>query len=67
MVRQVKVAHGGGYMAMTQQALNGMDIHTRLQQMGGEAMAQGMNATFAPKTSAISRSAIDALCGLNGN
>ena len=28
VLRQMKVVHGGRYIAVTQQALDGMDVHT---------------------------------------
>lgn len=36
---QMKIAHGRADMAVAEQALDGVDIDTGFQQMGGEAMA----------------------------
>jgi len=36
------VDHGGGDIAMAQQLLDGADVVAACQQMGGEAVAQGM-------------------------
>jgi hypothetical protein len=43
----MEVAHGRADMTMAEQALDGVDIDTGLQQVGGEAMAQGVDAATA--------------------
>ncbi len=40
----MEVAHGGADMAVAEQALDGVDVDTGFEQMGGEAVAQGMDA-----------------------
>jgi len=40
----MSVNHGGGNIIMPQQSLNGPDIRTLLQQMGGKAMPKSMRA-----------------------
>jgi len=43
-LRQMEVAHGRADMAMAEKALDGVDIDAGFEQMGGEGMAQGMDA-----------------------
>jgi hypothetical protein len=43
-LRQMQVAHGGADMAVPEQALDGVQIDAGFQQVGGEAVAQGVDA-----------------------
>ena len=52
-------------MAMPQQTLDSMNIHTGFQQVRGKGMAQGVDAALTPQPGAISRRAVDALCHLD--
>lgn len=61
VVRQVKIAHGGRYVPMSEQALNGVDIGTGFQQMRGEAVAQGVDAALAHQAGPIPCCPIHAL------
>jgi hypothetical protein len=36
------INHGGGYILVTEQFLNGAYVGARFEQMGGEAMSKGM-------------------------
>jgi hypothetical protein len=40
----MEIAHGGADMAVAEQALDGVDIDAGFEQMGGEGMAQGVDA-----------------------
>lgn len=42
LLKDVGVDHSGGDIAMPEQLLNGANIGSALQQMGGERMAKGM-------------------------
>lgn len=57
----MEVAHGRADMAMAEQALDGMNIDTGFQQMGGKTMAQGMDATTAFDSGRLSGGLIAAL------
>ena len=46
---------------MTQQPLDGMDIGAGFQQVRGEAVAQGVDATMTPDLGAVARGVIHAL------
>ena len=39
VVRQVEVAHGGRHVSVSEQALDGVDVDTGFQQVGGETVA----------------------------
>ena len=41
----MEVAHGGAYTAVPEQALDGVDIGTRFEQVRGERMAKGMQSS----------------------
>ena len=64
VVRQVEVAHGGRHVTVSEQALDGVDVDTGFQQVGGETVAQGVNAARTPKPGFVSRSTIHALRSL---
>ena len=42
-LKHMGVNHGGGHIAVAQQLLHGADVGARLQQVGGEAVAQGVD------------------------
>ncbi len=58
--RQVEIAHGGRYVAMAEQALNGVDVDPGFQQMRGETVAQGVDAAGPSQAGAIACRAINA-------
>ena len=60
-LRQVEIAHGRANMAMTKQALDGMEIDARLQQMRGKSVAQGVNAATAFDASRFAGGLVTAL------
>ena len=66
-MRQVEVAQGGTDMAVTEQALNGVDVDTGFEQVGGEAVAQGMDAGRSGEAGTITGSPVDALGSLVGH
>ena len=41
-VQNVRVDHGGAYVAMTKKLLDGADVLPRLQQVGGKGMPKRM-------------------------
>jgi len=40
-LENMRIDHGGLHIAMTKEVLNGSDVGTALQQVGGKAMAKG--------------------------
>ena len=43
-LRQMEVTHGRADMAVAEEALDGVDINAGFEQMGGEGVAQGVDA-----------------------
>ena len=57
--RQMEVAHGGADMAVAEQALDGVDVDTGFEQMGGKAMAQGMDAAAVRNAGSLARRMVE--------
>jgi hypothetical protein len=43
LVRQMQIDHRGGDLLVTQELLDGVQMRPGFEQMGGEAMAKGMD------------------------
>ena len=62
---QMQVTHRRADVAVAQQALDGAQIDPGFQQMGGEGMAQAVDADFLGDTGAIARG-VEPFLGLAG-
>ena len=49
----MKVAHRRAHVAVSQEALDGVDIDAGFEQVGGESMAKGMDAAALGQTGGI--------------
>ncbi len=59
----MQVAHGGADMTMAEQALDGVQVDAGFEQVGGEAVAQGVDAGGVGKTGGIAGGPVHALGG----